>query len=140
MINPFTFTYSLYSFSVSIVSPDACSLTLAVGHVNDAPAYVRLHATGLTMLAVKEYRVYTHTNTNTQKWPVLPSTGCFKSPVHSLSFERIYLEYYYRHNGKIKIYNRFGYGKSIALGFSSISIVILKKYRVLQKSCPPFEL
>ena len=41
--------------------------------MNDAPAYVRLHATALTMLEEKEYRVYTHTNINTQKWPVLPS-------------------------------------------------------------------
>ena len=45
-----------------------------------------------------------------------------------MNFERIYLEYYYRYNGKIKIYSRFGYGKSIALGFSSVSIVILKIY------------
>jgi len=55
-------------------------------------------------------------------------TGCFRSPVHCLNFEQINLEYYNRYNGKIKIYIRFGYGKSIALGFSSISIVILKIY------------
>ena len=42
-----------------------------------------------------------------------------------MNFKRIYLEYYYRYNGKIKIYSRFGYGKLIALGFSSLSIVIL---------------
>src|SRR2546428_5644049 len=56
------------------------------------------------------------------------STGCTKSQDRCLNFERIYLEYYYRYNGKIKIYSRFGYGKSIALGFSSVSIAILKIY------------
>src|SRR6185437_16054585 len=55
-------------------------------------------------------------------------TGCTKSQDPCLNFERIYLEYYYRYNGKIKIYSRFGYGKSIPLGFSSISIVILNIY------------
>ena len=55
-------------------------------------------------------------------------TGCTKSQLPCLNFERIYLEYYNRYNGKIKIYSRFGYGKSIALGFSSISIVILNIY------------
>src|SRR2546428_4435414 len=55
-------------------------------------------------------------------------TGCTKSQDRCLNFERIYLEYYYGYNGKIKIYSRFGYGKSTALGFSSLSIVILKIY------------
>src|SRR6185437_13868141 len=55
-------------------------------------------------------------------------TGCIKSQDRCLNFERIYLEYYYRYNGKIKIYSRFGYGKSIPLGFSSVSIVIFKIY------------
>ena len=55
-------------------------------------------------------------------------TGCTKSQDPCLNFERIYLEYYNRYNGKIKIYSRFGYGKSIALGVSSLPIVILKIY------------
>src|SRR5207237_900959 len=59
---------------------------------------------------------------------LLTCTGCTKSQDRCLNFERIYLEYYYRYNGKIKIYSRFGYGKSIAFGFSSVSIVILKIY------------
>ena len=52
-------------------------------------------------------------------------TGCTKSQDRCLNFQRIYLEYYYKYNGKIKIYSRFANDKSIALDFSSVSIVIL---------------
>ena len=76
---------------------------------------------------------------------VLASTGCFKSPVHRLNFERIYVEYYYRYRAKIKC-NRFAIAKSaINFNFTIVSIVILKIYsfkvqtvgRIFEAPCIP---
>ena len=55
-------------------------------------------------------------------------TGCFKSPVRRLNFERIYVEYYNRYRAKTKC-NRFAIAKSaIDFNFTIVSIVILKIY------------